>query len=68
MSSTTNDELAAIRERMRSEGVRLVQVEVPDLDGGLRGKLLALDKGISDEIGWSRGSLMRSAGQTSSMG
>ena len=53
MSSTTNDELAAIRERMRSEGVRLVQVEVPDLDGGLRGKLLALDKGISDEIGWS---------------
>ena len=53
MSDTTNDELAAIRERMRSEGVRLVQVEVPDLDGGLRGKLLALDKGISDEIGWS---------------
>ena len=53
MSDTTNEGLAAIRERMRSEGVRLVQVEVPDLDGGLRGKLLALDKGLSDEIGWS---------------
>ena len=38
---------------MRAEGVRFVQVEVPELDGGLRCKLLALDKGLSDGIGWS---------------
>ena len=38
---------------MRAEGVRYVQVEVPELDGGLRCKLLALDKGLSDGIGWS---------------
>ena len=53
MSGTGNEGLAALRERMRSEGARYVQVEVPELDGGLRCKLLALDKGLSDEIGWS---------------
>ncbi len=51
--SEATEGLAAVRERMRAEGVRLVQVEVPELDGGLRGKLLALDKGLSGEIGWS---------------
>ena len=53
MSATTNEELAAVREQMRAEGVRFVQVETPELDGGMRGKLLALDKGLSSEIGWS---------------
>ena len=53
MSGTAGEGLAAVRERMRAEGVRFVQVETPDLDGGLRGKFLALDKGLSDEIGWS---------------
>ena len=53
MSGTNPEELAAVRERMRAEGVRFVQVETPDLDGGLRGKFLALDKGLSAEIGWS---------------
>ena len=53
MSGAASEDLVAVRERMRAEGVRLVQVEVPDLDGGLRGKLLALDKGLADGIGWS---------------
>ena len=51
--SETGEGLAELRERFRAEGVRLVQVEVPELDGGLRGKLLALDKGLSGDIGWS---------------
>ncbi len=51
--SETGEGLAEARERFRAEGVRLVQVEVPELDGGLRGKLLALDKGLSGDIGWS---------------
>ena len=45
--------LTEVRERLRADGVRFVQVEVPELDGGLRGKLLALDKGLSTEIGFS---------------
>ena len=53
MSDTSGEGLAAVRERMRADGVRLVQIEVPELDGGLRCKLLALDKGLSDGIGWS---------------
>ena len=53
MSGAGADGLAAVRERMRADGVRFVQVEVPELDGGLRGKLLALDKGLSGEVGWS---------------
>ena len=53
MSGTTGEGLDAVRERMRAEGVRYVQIEVPELDGGLRCKLLALDKGLSDGIGWS---------------
>ena len=53
MSGTENEGLDAVRERMRADGVRYVQVEVPELDGGLRCKLLALDKGLSDGIGWS---------------
>ena len=53
MSAAASEDLAAVRERMRAEGVRFVQVEVPELDGGLRCKLLALDKGLSDGIGWS---------------
>ena len=53
MSATAHEGLAAVRERMRAEGIRFVQVETPDLDGGLRGKFLALDKGLSAEIGWS---------------
>ena len=53
MSGTENEGLDALRERMRAEGVRYVQIEVPELDGGLRCKLLALDKGLSDGIGWS---------------
>ena len=53
MSAEAIERLAAVREQMRAEGVRFVQVETPDLDGGLRGKILALDKGLSDEIGWS---------------
>ena len=53
MNDRTGEGLAAVRERMRAEGVRFVQIEVPELDGGLRCKLLALDKGLSDGIGWS---------------
>ena len=53
MSPAGAEGLAELRERFRAEGVRLVQVEVPELDGGLRGKLLALDKGLSGDIGWS---------------
>ena len=53
MSGAQTEGLAAARERLRSEGVRFVQVEAAELDGGLRGKLLSLDKGLSDEIGFS---------------
>ena len=53
MSGAPPEGLAEVRERLRTDGVRFVQVEVPELDGGLRGKLLALDKGLSDEMGFS---------------
>ena len=53
MSGAESEGLAAVRERMRAEGVRFVQVETPDLDGGLRGKFLSLDKGLTDGVGWS---------------
>ena len=53
MSGAAAEELAAARERLRADGVRFVQVEVPELDGGMRGKLLALDKGMSDGVGFS---------------
>lgn len=53
MSAAGAEGLAEVRERCRAEGMRLVQVEVPELDGGLRGKLPALDKGLSGEIGFS---------------
>ena len=53
MSGPEAEGLEAVQARLRSDGVRFVQVEVAELDGGLRGKLLALDKGISAEIGFS---------------
>ena len=53
MSGAQGEGLAAVRARLRSDGVRFVQVEVAELDGGLRGKLLALDKGLSGEIGFA---------------
>ena len=53
MSAAGSEDLGAIRARMQADGVRFVQVETPDLDGGLRGKMLALDKGLSSGIGWS---------------
>ena len=30
-----------------------MQIEVPELDGGLRGKLVSLDKGLGGEVGFS---------------
>ena len=53
MSSPEAETLAALRERLRADGVRFIQVEVPELDGGMRGKLLALDKGLSADVGFS---------------
>ncbi len=53
MSSDAKEGLAAVRDRLRSEGVRFVQIEVAELDGGLRGKLVSLDKGLAGEIGFS---------------
>ena len=53
MSSPEAESLAAARERLRADGVCFVQVEVPELDGGMRGKLLSLDKGLSDGVGFS---------------
>ncbi len=50
---TPHEGLEALRGRFRRERVRFVQVEVPELDGGLRGKLLSLEKGLSDELGFS---------------
>jgi glutamine synthetase len=53
VSKDAKDALSEAREKLRSEGVRFVQVEVPELDGGLRGKLVSLDKGLGDGIGFS---------------
>lgn len=40
--------LAELNKRLAKEGVKYVQIETPDMDGGLRGKLVSLEKGLSD--------------------
>ncbi len=41
-------QLKALSERLAKEGVRYVQIETPDMEGGLRGKLVTLEKGLSE--------------------
>lgn len=45
------DGIAEARRRLASEGVRHIELQVPDLDGGLRGKIVALDKALSPNGG-----------------
>ena len=40
--------LGELKKRLEKEGVSYVQIETPDLDGGLRGKLVTLEKGLSE--------------------
>jgi glutamine synthetase len=34
-------------KKLTKDGIKYVQIETPDLDGGLRGKFVSLDKGLS---------------------
>ena len=47
-----NETLDQARRRLEADGIRLVQIEVPELDGALRGKLVALTKGLGDDVGF----------------
>ena len=44
--------LEQARRRLEADGIRLVQIEVSELDGALRGKLVALSKGLGDDVGF----------------
>ncbi len=46
-------QLREARERYAAEGIRFVQIEVAEIDGGMRGKLVSLDKGLGGLIGFS---------------
>ncbi len=41
------EKLADLKTRLPKEGIKYIQIEVPDMDGGLRGKFVTLDKGLS---------------------
>ncbi|MEG6509181.1 glutamine synthetase family protein [Methyloligella sp. 2.7D] len=41
------DELKQRLEQLKQAGLRQVELQVPDLDGGLRGKIVPLEKGLS---------------------
>ncbi|MDH3690297.1 MAG: glutamine synthetase family protein [Gammaproteobacteria bacterium] len=45
--------LDQVRQRLKGEDVKYVQIEVSDLDGGLRGKLLPIDKGLGADASFS---------------
>ena len=47
-----SETLDQARRRLEADGIRLVQIEVPELDGALRGKLVALSKGLGDDVGF----------------
>lgn len=40
--------LEDLRKSLAGEGVKYVQIETPDMDGNLRGKLVTLEKGLSE--------------------
>ena len=44
--------LAQARGRLEADGIRFVQIEVAELDGALRGKLVPLAKALEAEIGF----------------
>ncbi len=44
--------LAQARGRLDADGIRFVQIEVAELDGALRGKLVPLAKALEAEIGF----------------
>jgi len=41
-------QLGELHKSLAKEGIKYVQIEVPDMDGTLRGKLVSLEKGLSD--------------------
>ena len=45
--------LAEARAKLAADGTRFVQIEVPELDGGMRGKLVSIGKGLGGSIGFS---------------
>ena len=47
-----SETLEQARRRLEAEGVRLLQIEVSELDGALRGKLVDLSKGLGDDVGF----------------
>lgn len=47
-----NETLEQARRRLEAGGIRLVQIEASELDGALRGKLVALTKGLGDDVGF----------------
>ena len=51
----TNDTAAlnAAKEKLKSAGIEFIQVEVTELDGAQRGKLVTLDKGLGGDVGFS---------------
>ena len=40
--------LRDLSERLAKQGVKYIQIEVPDMEGGLRGKLVTLEKGLAE--------------------
>ena len=47
-----SETLEQARRRLEAEGIRFVQIEASELDGALRGKLVALSKGLGDDVGF----------------
>lgn len=47
-----SETLEQARRRLEAGGIRLVQIEVSELDGALRGKLVDLSKGLGDDVGF----------------
>ena len=47
-----SETLEQARRRLEADGVRFLQIEASELDGALRGKLVAFSKGLSDDVGF----------------
>ena len=47
-----SEALEQARRRLEADGVRFLQIEASELDGALRGKLVAVSKGLGDDVGF----------------
>ena len=47
-----SETLEQARRRLEADGIRFLQIEVSELDGALRGKLVNLSKGLGDDVGF----------------